>query len=799
MSTGVPEIPGYRVSRLLGRGGMAEVWLAVQESLGREVALKLLLPSLARDAAMSERFLREGRIAARLDHRHIVSVYDVGIHAGQPYLAIEYLHGGPVSVDAPCEPGVALDVLRQIALALDHAHREGVVHRDIKPENILRRRDGTYALADFGIARTLDVGSSRLTQEGIAVGTPHYMSPEQLQALPLDGRADLYSLGVVLFQLLTGKLPYTGTDGVPVGMQHVHAPIPRLPPSLSRYQPLIDSLLAKQVDLRPQTGADLARRIEVLQGLAPAPMPTLQVAIGPPRRLSFRVAAAISTAVLLVAWMGWQLWPQQAGSHAPEPAAVAPSPDLSTAAPTLVVLPLKVIGDDEDAGVALGLSEDLTTRLSRVAGLGLISSTSAEIAQSRQFDAAQLADRLKATHALEGSLRDSNDQLRIHLRLSALPSGRLIWTQSYDRPFTKLETLQNEVAVAIAEALDLKSDASAGGVEARDVDPAAVRRYLDLRGRIRAGQAPNWEEEVRALVAAHPDYAPAFGLLASMLAAYSDETDETLELIERALQIDPAEPDTRIAQALIAVRQGAWADAAAAYEDALRLAPADSAYRGFYSDFLGGLGYLEEGLRQARIAQAYDPLGQIAGSNLVNLLDAQGLHAEARRHIEAALDDLPANDTLPPLMVSAHWRNAFWRRDAETARAVAASRPESPVRAVYLLVSDTIADARRAPAAIAAIEAWEQRVVAEGQAPGKNYLRLLLPESSPDDRLATAEFALRTPLTPFKTVIWAPGNREFRQTPQFQTFLTRTGIIDYWRARGFPTQCRPAGDGATCE
>jgi TolB-like protein/tRNA A-37 threonylcarbamoyl transferase component Bud32 len=798
MPTDVPEIPGYRVSRLLGRGGMAEVWLAVQESLGREVALKLLLPSLARDPAMSERFLREGRIAARLDHRHIVSVYDVGIHAGQPYLAIEYLPGGPVSVDAPCEPGVALDVLRQIALALDHAHREGVVHRDIKPENILRRKDGTYALADFGIARTLDVGSSRLTQEGIAVGTPHYMSPEQLQALPLDGRADLYSLGVVLFQLLTGKLPYTGTDGVPVGMQHIHTPIPRLPESLSRYQPLIDSLLAKQADLRPQTGADLARRIDMLQGVAPAPMPTLQVATQPKRRISFRVAVAVAAVLLLMAWTGWRLRPQ-AESQAPEPAAVAPSPNRGTVAPTLVVLPLKVIGDEEDAGVALGLSEDLTTRLSRVAGLGLISSTSAEIAQSRQFDAAQLADRLKATHALEGSLRDSNDQLRIHLRLSALPSGRLIWTQSYDRPFAKLETLQNEVAVAIAGALDLEPDANAGGVEARDVDPAAVRRYLEVRGRIRDGLTPNWEQEVRALVAAHPDYAPAFGLLAAMLAANSDTTEETLDLIERALRIDPAEPDARIAQALIAVRQRDWAAAASAYEEALRLSPADPAYRGFYSDFLGGLGYLDEGLRQARIAQAYDPLGQIAGSNLVNLLDAQGRHAEARRHIEAALEDLPANDTLPPLMVNAHWRNAFWRRDAETATAVAASRPDSPVKAVYLSVSDTIADARRTPAAIAAIEAWERRVVAEGNPPQKNFLRLLLPETPPEERRATAEFALQTPLTPFKTVIWAPGNREFRQTPQFQAFLARTGILDYWRARGFPTQCRPAVDGAACE
>jgi serine/threonine-protein kinase PpkA len=207
---GQMEIPGYRIVRELGRGGMGTVFLAVQESLGREVALKLLTPQFVADAVATERFLREGRIAAKLADRHIVSVYDVGVHDGQPYLAMEYMAGGAISAAVLHAPSQVLEIVREIALALDHAHAEGVIHRDLKPENILQRKDGSYALADFGIARALHADGEidpALTREGTTIGTPYYMSPEQLQAKPLDGRSDLYALGVVLYQLLTNQLP----------------------------------------------------------------------------------------------------------------------------------------------------------------------------------------------------------------------------------------------------------------------------------------------------------------------------------------------------------------------------------------------------------------------------------------------------------------------------------------------------------------------------------------------------------------------------------------------------------------
>ncbi|KFN43110.1 serine/threonine-protein kinase [Arenimonas oryziterrae] len=258
-------IAGYKILHELGRGGMATVYRAVQESLGREVALKVMAPELARDPAYAERFLREGKVVARLRHRNIVTVHDIGVtNEGAPYMAMEFVPGGSVaarigSIDA----ATALRCVREIGSALDHAHRNGVVHRDVKPENILCHEDGSFLLSDFGVAR-LSEATSSLTAEGATLGTPQYMSPEQWRGEELDGRSDLYALGVLFYQLLTGAAPYSGTDGWAIGMQHMTAEVPRLPADKAMFQPLLDSLLAKQRENRPMDGAEVARRADLL-------------------------------------------------------------------------------------------------------------------------------------------------------------------------------------------------------------------------------------------------------------------------------------------------------------------------------------------------------------------------------------------------------------------------------------------------------------------------------------------------------------------------------------------------------
>lgn len=262
----LPEIPGFKILKTLGRGGMAQVYLGMQESMDREVAIKVMLPQLLVDPSFGDRFLREARIAAKLAHPHIVAVIDVGVAGDYYYMAMEYHPGGDLK--GRIRKGLghkdAIRIMKEIASALDYANSQGFVHRDIKPDNILFSRSGSAVLSDFGIARAANSGT-QLTATGSVVGTPHYMSPEQAQGKPVDGRADLYSLGVMFYQMLVGKVPFEGDSAMSIGIKHIRDPIPQLPDHLAKYQTFLDKLLAKDPDERWQTGADVVRTLEVLE------------------------------------------------------------------------------------------------------------------------------------------------------------------------------------------------------------------------------------------------------------------------------------------------------------------------------------------------------------------------------------------------------------------------------------------------------------------------------------------------------------------------------------------------------
>jgi serine/threonine protein kinase len=257
------NIPGYNIVKTLGVGGQATVYLAIQQGFDREVALKVMSPALAADPTFGERFIREAKIVAKLRHPGIVTVYDVGEHDGFYYLAMEYLPEKDLRsrINEGMKAKDALQVVAKVSRALHFAHEKGYIHRDVKSENILFRDDGEPVLTDFGIAKASN-SSTQMTQQGKLIGTPQYMSPEQCRGRPLDGRSDIYSLGIILYEMLTQSVPFDGEDSVAVCLQHVTKPIPRLPARQKHYQWLIDRMLAKKPEDRFATGNDLAGEID---------------------------------------------------------------------------------------------------------------------------------------------------------------------------------------------------------------------------------------------------------------------------------------------------------------------------------------------------------------------------------------------------------------------------------------------------------------------------------------------------------------------------------------------------------
>ncbi|MGV5045387.1 serine/threonine-protein kinase [Pseudomonas aeruginosa] len=269
------ELPGFDIERELGEGAMATVYLATQRSLQRKVALKVMAAALAADPSFAERFLREGRTLARLSHPNTVTIHDIGNVGSCYYMAMEYLPNGTLKerIQQGLDPELGLVYVRQVAAALGYAHSQGLVHRDVKPANILFRADGTAVLSDFGIAKSIE-DNTQFTQVGFAVGTPSYMSPEQARGQEIDGRADLYALGVVLYEILTGKLPYNGKDSLSTALAHLTEPLPELPIEQGRYQDILRQLLAKDPAERfPTAGALIA----ALDRLAPSALEATQI------------------------------------------------------------------------------------------------------------------------------------------------------------------------------------------------------------------------------------------------------------------------------------------------------------------------------------------------------------------------------------------------------------------------------------------------------------------------------------------------------------------------------------------
>jgi serine/threonine protein kinase/Flp pilus assembly protein TadD len=591
---------------------MGEVWLAEDTRLHRQVALKMVRSADSIDEAARDRLMREARAAAALNHPHIATVHDVIEDQGRVVIVFEYVEGETLSDRlrrGPLPPPEAVTIAAQIATALAAAHAHGVVHRDLKPANVIVGADGHVKVLDFGIARMLAVGTtgtagSLPSSSAVGfIGTPSYAAPEQMVSAAVDERADLYALGVVLFEMISGRRPFAGNDPVQLASAKLSEDAPPLsstgtlvPPALERF---VASLLERDRADRPASAAEALAQLKAIYGHDPAPR----------RKAGFAVsAAAVAALVALAAFGAWEL------NRFARPAAVDPS-----APPVIAVLPLaNVSGDPSKDYVAAGIAESLIASLASLPSVTVLSRASVSEARTRAKTDAALAKDLGASYIVTGSVQESSGTLKVSLSL-VKPDRTVAWGDSVEAPFDRIFELQARLATALADALVVRASASerervqqqptssaqaitaywqgralmerrdsAGNVaaaiaaftEAITIDPrfalahaalgeAYWQRYVETRDQAWVAKATESGVTALRLDANHPQVRYTLALTL----AGSGKLDEATEELTRALALRPNYEDARRQLGVVLARRGDIDGAVAQFQQAIALRP----------------------------------------------------------------------------------------------------------------------------------------------------------------------------------------------------------------------------------
>ncbi|HEX8076928.1 MAG TPA: serine/threonine-protein kinase, partial [Chthoniobacterales bacterium] len=438
-------IAHYQVESLLGVGGMGEVYLAQDERLHRKVALKFLPPRFTKDPILNQRFRQEAQTVSALNHPNIVTIHEIGEVDGIQFMATEFVDGKTLRQrmdEAPVPLPEALEIAIQIASALSAAHGAGVVHRDIKPENIMLRADGYVKVLDFGIAKLTESQQSKSpagatpglahTQEGTTVGTPFYMSPEQARNEKLDARTDLWSVGVILFEMVAGERPFSGATSADV----IARVLQNDPPPLDRSAPgqlrrIIARALAKDKEKRYQSANDLRRDLQKVRDKS-----------GSFIRHGWRSAAL---AALVVATGSSALW---FWNRAPTPS--------SADKQSIAVLPFQNLSHEPDHSyLPEAMQGEILACLTKIGDLKVISRSSTQRYQSAPDNLREIGQQLGVANILEGSVQRMANDVRINVQLINAATGEHVWAHTYERTIENLFTVEREVAQTVADSLKI--------------------------------------------------------------------------------------------------------------------------------------------------------------------------------------------------------------------------------------------------------------------------------------------------------------------------------------------------------
>ena len=544
----------YRIIEKIGAGGMGEVYLAEDTQLDREVALKFLPPHLCQDEDCRARFKREAQATAKLDHPNIVTIYEVGEHQGQPFFAMQHVEGKSL-VDAIKSKNFDLDkvieLAGQICEGLQKAHEAGIIHRDVKPSNIVIDADGRPKLLDFGLASVQ--GGEHLTKTGSTLGTIGYMSPEQIEGKETDARSDLFSFGCVMYEMITGRAPFRRDDQTAT----LKAVLQDAPEPLARYkadvsdncQLVVSKLLEKDPALRYQSAAGVTADLKRLV------VATSEPETKPKRKgwksllNKFWFGCIIGVSFYVVSEYVMPLFQESPSERK-----------------MLVVLPFENLGDSEDEYFADGITEEITTNLAKLSGLGVISRTSAMRYKDTDKSLRKIGKELGVDYVVEGTIRwdksGDENRVRINPQLIQVDGDVHLWADRYDAVLTDIFEVQSGIAGEVAAAMDitlLQSEREALSRD-REIDPEAYEFYL--RGMTYYGSERNFSQDytlaermfLRA-IELQPDFAPAYAKLSSL---HSDmhwnnvdptpsRLDTALAALTMAKKLAPDQPETHLA------------------------------------------------------------------------------------------------------------------------------------------------------------------------------------------------------------------------------------------------------------
>ncbi|MEE8325423.1 MAG: protein kinase, partial [candidate division NC10 bacterium] len=701
-------ISHFRILEKIGQGGMGEVFLAQDTSLDRKVALKFLPEEMQGDPTARKRFLREAKSAAALDHPYICHIHEVGEVEGKSFIAMEYIQGMMLSqklMEGPLPLKKALETSMEIAEALEAAHKNDIVHRDLKPSNIMLTPEGHVKVMDFGLAKRLtsvegqdEEITTKLTKDESILGTIPYMSPEQLRGREVDARSDIFSFGVVLYEMLAGVHPFKRGGQI----ETAHAILSEIAPPLSRYaedipvllQHTVKKMLAKDPDQRYQSIHEV--RTNLGQLLTATPQPAgVEFWVERGRSRLWRVAALLCSLLLLGA--GW--W------FLSEEATVISAGQITS----IAVLPLdNLMGDPEQEYFVDGMTEALIADLAQIKALKVISRTSAMRYKDTGKSAPEIGRELNVDGIVEGSVLRAGDRVRITAQLIHAATDQHLWANSYERDLKDTLFLQSEVAQAIAR--EIKTTLAPGEetllARARPINPEAFEAYLKGRSywnRRAEDGVTRALEYFQEAIDLDPTYPLAYtGLADSWIARgwYSiSPPEEAYSRAEaaarRALELDDRLAEAHTSLALIKLEfDWDWPGAEKEFQRAIELNPGYAQAHQWYGGYLSAMGRLEQAIAEAKRARELDPLSPIVNTWLGLRFYFAGQHDLALEQYRTTAD---VNPSFQPVYWHRGWlyeemgRSADALADYQKAVSLSGGHPlyMASLAQAYALTGDT--------------------------------------------------------------------------------------------------------------